>query len=119
MTIRLLILEPDRDLLELFETFFSRLDDFEVRYSSTGEECEALIKAFRPDVLLLEPAMPRGVAESILEMVGGSTDSSVVPVLVLTNRPNWIDHPSINELVIKPESLRNIAKRIRRIVRVD
>lgn len=115
MLIRVVILEPDQELLESFRAYFSRFTEFDVRYSVNGDECISLIDSFRPHVLLLEPALPSGVAEAILEKVGSSTDGPVLPVLVLTNRPSWVDsnHPSIQELHVKPKSLRVIADRIR------
>ena len=119
MPIRVLILEPDQELLESFKAYLSRFAEFDVRYSVDGAECISLIHSFRPDILLLEPALPSGVAEAILENVGGLTDEPVVPVLVLTNRPSWVDsnHPSIQELHVKPKSLRVIADRIRMLAR--
>ena len=115
MSTRVLILEPDQVLLESFTAHFSHFTEFDVRYTVDVDECISLIRSFRPDVLLLEPALPTGAAETILECVAGSTEGPVVPVLVLTNRPNWIDdtHSSIHELHVKPQSLRLIADRIR------
>ncbi|MCP4192529.1 MAG: response regulator transcription factor [Planctomycetaceae bacterium] len=117
MPLRLLLLEPEQELLESFESCFNGLTDIDVRYASDVEGCIELLESFHPDVLVLEPALPRGAGEAILQAIGQTTEGPVAAVLVLTNRRNWIDenHPSIHEYYVKPQSLRMIADRVRKL----
>jgi DNA-binding NarL/FixJ family response regulator len=116
MTIRVLVLEPDEPLLESFRTYFERVPDFRVHYTSSGEECISLLHSFCPHVLLMEPALPGGVADRILDAIGDDGRRMFVPVLVLTRFSSREPvHPMVKEFLVKPQSLGRITDAIRRL----
>ncbi len=51
---RVLIAEPDVDLLDVFARYLSQMG-FDVATAATGGDCLRQVGAFRPNVLLLEP----------------------------------------------------------------
>ena len=118
MAVRLLILEPDDELLESFRGYFQRATDFEVRLTGNAEDCIKQLRSFVPQVLLMEPVLAPGVAQQILDAVSDSCDGPFVPVLVLTkhSRHAAADHPSVKEFFVKPQSLSMISDAIRRLV---
>ena len=117
MTVRLLILEPDKELLESFRVYFERATDFEIRLSGNAEDCIEQLRSFSPQVLLMEPVLAPGVAQQMLDAVSNSYDQPFVPVLVLTRHSSHAaaDHPSVKEFFVKPQSLSMISDTIRRL----
>lgn len=117
MIARVLVLEPDTELLESFRTYFERATDFDVRLTACGEVCISELRDFSPHVLVMEPALPPGMAQQVLDAVGASRERPVVSVLVLTRytRDVAMDHPCVTSCLIKPQSLRCISNSIRQL----
>ena len=117
MAVRLLILEPDEELLESFRAYFERATDFELRLTGNAEDCIEQLRSFVPQVLLMEPVLAPGVAQQILDAVSDSCDGPFVPVLVLTkhSRHAAVDHPSVKEFFVKLQSLSIISNTVRRL----
>ena len=116
-TIRVLILEPEEALLDSFKCYFDKQIEFDTRYTGQGQECIDLLASFVPHVLLLEPALPAGMAQRILDAVSDSDCQPCVPILVLTKfgRHSSASHPSVKEFFVKPQLLSSIAATIRRL----
>ena len=117
MGIRVLILEPDEQLLESFQTYFAQMTDFEVQVTTRGDDCVEKLRRFRPDVFVMEPALKSGTAQMILDGIDDAPDVPYVPVLVLTrfSRIEAANHPSVVEYLVKPQSLADITESIRRL----
>ena len=115
--IRVLILEPDEELLDSFKSFFRRVTDFDVRFTACGEKCIEQLRSFSPHVLLMEPALPLGMAQKVLDGISESDGRPFVPVLVLTrfSCDTTADHPSVKACLVKPQSLSMILDAIRRL----
>ncbi|MEL7500194.1 MAG: hypothetical protein AAFN77_21530 [Planctomycetota bacterium] len=108
--IRLLMVDPDLQVIESHLRYFNRMDDFEVDGAHDFPTYEELVRQFLPDVLLLEPLMNGGIR--ILEQ----TD---VPIVVLTRRNDEEtihEHPRVKEYFVKPTSLIVVATCVRQIV---
>ena len=117
MAIRVLILEPDEELLDSFKSYFCRATDFDVRFTARGEDCISQLQRFSPHVLLMEPVLPPGMAQKVLDAIGERGDRPFVPVLVLTRYScsTAADHPSVKQCLVKPQSLNMISDAIRRL----
>ena len=117
MPVRIVILEPDVDLLESFRDYFETSIKFETRLTTSGEECLELLTKFRPDVLVLEPVLPTGVADRILEAVKETPGRPYVPILVLTRFSTHAsaEHPAVKGFLVKPQSLKDISDAIQRL----
>jgi hypothetical protein len=104
--IRLLIVEPDEEVLESHLAFFQRTTDFELESAGDSKDCIEKLIVFVPHVLLLEPALPSGLI--IL-------DQAEMPVVVLSRLSNDLQlrsHPSVSEYYVKPKPLAEIGQRI-------
>lgn len=111
MRIRLLILEPNEDVLESYVAYFVRTTDFNLDSTTNGRECLSKIENFRPDMLMLEPALPGGLARIILSSVE-------VPVIVLSrfdSDETLRGHPSVCEYYVKPKRLSELVIRVQQI----
>ena len=109
LEIKLLIVEPDDEVLDSHLAFFNRATDFEIESAMDADECIEKFIVFVPHVLLLEPAFPSGL--TIL-------DQAVVPVIVLSRLSNDLKlrtHPSVFEYYVKPKPLAKIGQRIREL----
>jgi len=114
MPVRVLVLEPDVDLMESFQDHFAKSTEFHTRLTANGDECIELLASFRPDVFVLEPVLPHGVADRILEAVQNVPGRPYVPILVLTrfSTHTTADHPAVKSFLVKPQSLKNIGDAI-------
>lgn len=118
MTMRVLILEPDEELLSEMLAYIRRTTDFDCEAASTGEQCIDRLDEFRPDVLVLEPSLPDESSDRVLDAVARSSHCAVLPVLVLTRMSHDAltkDHELISEYLIKPQALNDIVETIRRL----
>ncbi|MCP4784813.1 MAG: response regulator transcription factor [Fuerstiella sp.] len=118
MAIRVLILEPDEDVLSEIEAYFRRMTDFDCVGVTSGRRCIDSLESFRPDILVMEPSLPCESAGRILDAVGDAPGRACLPVLVLTRRscdPNQKSHKAVAEYLIKPQSLADVVDTIRQL----
>jgi DNA-binding NtrC family response regulator len=88
MAIRVLIADPDRTLLAAYQARLSQ-EGFEVRTATNGVDCLDALNGFEPDVLVLEPEMPWGGGEGVLDVMHEVFELPLVPVFVITSRENF------------------------------
>jgi hypothetical protein len=109
LDIRLLIVEPDEEVLDSHLAFFRRATKFSLESAKEFNDWKHKYVLFVPHVMLLEPAFPEG--PEILDQVE-------VPVVVLSRLSNdqkLRTHPSVSEYYVKPQSLAEIGKSIERL----
>ena len=82
-TIRVLMADPDESLTALYRDPLLQ-EGFELATVASGLECLARLRDRAPNVLVLEPRMPLGGGEGILDVMGETPHLAAVPVLVLT-----------------------------------
>lgn len=82
MGIRILIGDPDRDLLTVFESYLSS-KGFQVVGTDDEQQCLRQVGEFGPDVLLLELDHARRWGERVVAALR-RRDSPNVPVIALT-----------------------------------
>jgi len=80
---RVLIADPDQQLRQRYSEFLTR-DGFQVATAASGLECADQLRQFRPDVLVLEPAIPWGQGDGVLALMHEETDLPLASVIVLT-----------------------------------
>ena len=120
---RILIVEDDADARRLYAIGLNQLG-FEVKLAANGAEAvERITSGEKPDVILLDWLMPLIDGREVLERLGTSTDTSAIPVIVISGQPSpgnldrriqcWMTKPvSVEQLVNelqKPRQLRAVA----------
>jgi len=80
---RVLIADPDMQLRQRYSEFLTQ-DGFQVATAASGLECADQLRQFRPDVLVLEPAIPWGQGDGILALMHEETDLPLASIIVLT-----------------------------------
>ena len=99
MIIRLLIIEPDEEVMESHLSYFHRTTNFVIESAVDADVYFERFQVFLPQVLILEPAMPDAIA--ILDHVE-------VPVIVLSRfcgDEALRSHPAVARYFVKPKSL--------------
>ena len=119
MAIRVLIADPDPTLLASYEARLSQ-EGLEVRTVRNGLDCLDALHTFEPDVLVLEPEMPWGGGEGVLDVMHDVYELPLVPVFVITShetfaRLNLRQFPLVTHMQTKPVGPDELVRLIRHI----
>lgn len=80
--IRVLIADPDTDLLAKYRELLS--EELELTTAVCGLDCFDRLREQTPDVLVLEPDLPWGGGDGVLAVMRNDATLAVVPVMILT-----------------------------------
>lgn len=74
-----------------------RQEGFDVRSALDGEAGLALVKSFKPDLVLLDIVLPKKNGFEVLEEIKKDPDTKDIPVVVLTNLEGSADVEKVLE----------------------
>jgi two-component system phosphate regulon response regulator PhoB len=122
MSSLILLVEDERDLLTTVEYALQR-EGYQVRSAETGQE--ALKRAFErpyPDLVVLDLMLPDMSGTEVCRALRQNDATRHVPVLMVTAKGEEIDRVvgfevGADDYVVKPFSVRELALRIRAILR--
>lgn len=83
-TPKLLLVEDDRDLIEMYETKF-KMEGFAVVKAENGLGVLELVKKEKPVIVLLDIVMPELDGFQVLKSLKADAETKAVPVILLTN----------------------------------
>lgn len=81
---RIAIIEDDATISQMYRMKFES-DGFDVQLAGDGERGVALVKDFKPDLILLDLKMPGINGVEALKIIRKSDWGKDIPVIVLTN----------------------------------
>jgi CheY-like chemotaxis protein len=81
---KILLVEDDAILVEMYQAKFE-IEGHEVRVATNGEECLAVLKEFRPELILLDILMPKLNGFHVLKEIKKQPEMRQIPVILLTN----------------------------------
>jgi len=84
MTKSILVVDDDDDVRRLVELSLSRVGGHEVRTASSGAECLEVLRAWRPDVVILDVMMPGKDGPETLELIRTDSELADIQVVFLT-----------------------------------
>jgi len=84
MVQKVLIIEDDLSLLKIY-TNKLKLNGFEVSMATTGDEGVRKAKVERPNIILLDLILPGQDGFQVLQILKNSKDTSIVPVIIMSN----------------------------------
>jgi DNA-binding response OmpR family regulator len=118
MTYRIVVVEDEADIADLLALYFER-EGWSVHLSGNGENGLEVIRARRPDLVVLDIGLP---GMSGLDVCRELRVASDVPVLFLTARDDEIDRIlglelGADDYVTKPFSPREVVARVKAILR--
>jgi DNA-binding NarL/FixJ family response regulator len=121
VTIRLVLADDHRIILEGLEQLFRREKDFEVIATATnGEDALTAVRAKRPDVLVLDINMPKGNGLWVLKNVHTEKLKTRVVLLTATLDDDEVLEAmqfGVSGLVLKEAAAVNLVETVRRVQR--
>lgn len=121
MTIRLVLADDHRIILEGLEQLFGREKDFEVvATATTGEDALEAVKKHKPQVLVLDIQMPKGNGLWVLKQI--HTEKLQTRVVLLTATLDEDDvleamQSGVSGLVLKEAATVNLVETVKRVQR--
>ena len=116
-----LIVEDEKDIRQML-AFSLKKEGFAVLEAESGDRALALAREKLPDVILLDIMLPGMDGLSVCKQLQRGGDTANIPVIMLTAKGEEVDRIVGLELgaadyVVKPFSLREVALRIRAVLR--
>jgi DNA-binding NarL/FixJ family response regulator len=121
VTVRIILADDHRIILEGLEQLFRREKDFEVIGTATnGEDALAAVRAKKPDVLVLDINMPKGNGLWVLKSVHTEKLKTRVVLLTATLDDDEVleaMQSGVSGLVLKEAAAVNLVDTVRRVQR--
>jgi excisionase family DNA binding protein len=92
---KLLLVDDDRDLVDLLLKFFQEDGRFEVRTASNGFEAGMMVQEYRPDIILLDVMLPDINGKEVCHRVRADATLEEVRILCMSG---MIEEEKIQEL---------------------
>jgi len=118
---RILVVDDDQGIVRLVRAYLEQ-NGYEVLVAYDGETALHIVRRERPDLVLLDLMLPGRDGLDVTRVVRGDTGLAAMPIIMLTARVE--DHDKIvglelgaDDYVTKPFSPRELASRIRAVLR--
>jgi two-component system response regulator VicR len=120
MAKKILIVDDDKQIVMLLA---SRLKANKYEIIVAYDALQAVAQAFRekPDLILLDIKMPAGSGISVMDQLRNSTDTALIPVIVITAFPSLEIQQQVKEMgaigfISKPFRAEDLLPRIRKVL---
>jgi DNA-binding response OmpR family regulator len=119
---RVLIIEDERDLAELLRHTLGRSGEYVVEIAATGDAGLRAASVHPPDVILLDLSLPALDGLDVCRLLRQRDATAGVPIIMLTARTDERDRvvgleAGADDYVTKPFSTRELAARVRAVLR--
>lgn len=121
-TKKTILLIEDEEVLRIALKFKLEKSGFVVLEAGDGEKALEILKAATPDLILLDVLLPKLGGEKILNFIRQNKNTSLVPVIVITQLFKdelfeLIPKEQINDYIVKTETpIDEIISRIRKLL---
>ena len=118
---KILIVEDEADIAQLLKLYLEK-DGFRTMTASTGVEGFKLIKADRPDLVILDLMLPEMDGLEICKKIRSTLDIALLPILMLTAKAEESDtiiglELGADDYVTKPFSPKVLVTRVKALFR--
>ena len=122
MTKKILIVEDEEDILELFSTTFDTLVDYEINCARDGEEALRIVRVDKPDMILLDIHLPKLDGFRVCETVKSDPAMSHTKILVVSGMVQNSDLLKAQEAgadgyITKPFTLTALVEKVQELLR--
>lgn len=115
---KVLVVEDDRDFLELVEMTLTRAG-CEVRRCENGRAVLEAARDYRPDVVLLDVMLPGVDGYTLRHQLAADSATRAIPVVILTalepSRALFKDGPGTTSFLTKPVRPEDLLKELERL----
>jgi DNA-binding response OmpR family regulator len=119
---RVLVVEDEQDIAALIKHALERSGDAQVDVVGSGDTALRAVTDRAPDLVILDVNLPVLSGTEVCRVMRGRPDTAHVPIIMLTARTSEADRVAgldlgADDYVTKPFSLRELAARVRAVLR--
>jgi len=119
---RVLVVEDEQDIANLVKHGLEKGGDMEVEIVSTGDGALKAVAERLPDLIVLDLNLPVLSGLEVCRLLRSRPATAAVPIIMLTARTNESDRVTgldvgADDYITKPFSLRELAARVRAVLR--
>jgi DNA-binding response OmpR family regulator len=120
--VRILVVEDEADIAQLIKHTLERSGDARVETVGSGDAAVKSVQASTPDLVILDLNLPALDGMEVCRLIRARPATAGVPIIMLTARTGEADRVSgldlgADDYVTKPFSLRELAARVRAVLR--
>ncbi len=93
---RILVVDDDPQIVELFVDVLSRDDRFEIKTAMTGYDAGIITEQFKPDLMILDYMLPDINGNVVCQTVRKNADLGAMRIIVVSG---VVNHEEINDLL--------------------
>lgn len=121
MTLKILHVEDDPDILEIAKLSLETIGGFEILQCSSGKRALEEVHAFMPDLFLFDVMMPEMSGDTLYKKIKEMSDFKNIPTIFMTARAQASDISGLKALgaldvILKPFDPMALPDQIRAIV---
>jgi len=120
--IRVLVVDDDREIIELFEDALQSDERFEVTTAQTGFDAGILIEQFRPDIVIIDFMLPDINGNLVCKTIRQTPELSHIKIMVISGMIglpefNHFKSDGADDFVKKPFNIQTVIAKIVELVR--
>ncbi len=120
--IRVLVVDDDPQIVELFVDVLSGDGRFEIKTAETGYDAGVLTQQFRPDVVILDYMLPDINGNVVCKTIRDNPELTHIKILVISGviNPSEVDNlmeAGADEFIKKPFNIENVVDRMVKLVK--
>ena len=120
---RILVVDDDEQIVDLFLDVFSKDDRFEVKSAKTGYDAGMLTEQFKPHLVLLDYMLPDINGNLVCDRIRANPDLAGTKIIIVSGvvKPDEIDallQSGADEFVKKPFDIQQLMSRVTELLEV-
>ena len=120
---RILVVDDDEQIVELFEDVFSRDDRYQIRTARTGYDAGVLTEQFKPDLMILDYMLPDVNGNVVCQTVRRNPDLTNMKIIIVSGVVNASEvedllNAGADEFVKKPFHIDKLLQQIDELLEV-
>ena len=120
---RILVVDDDEQIIELFLDVLSRDDRFEVKSASTGYDAGVLTEQFRPHLVLLDYMLPDVNGNLVCHRIRSNEDLNGTKIMVISGvvnqeEINTLLRSGADDFVKKPFNIEKLIERMAQLLEI-